>query len=363
MSTTTQKYIVFNYVTSSMEQSEVAPNYGDPNTAIQASLTQAYTGSTVGASSLSSAVPTAPTVATLADPAAQAMAVAESSLSVSPAQLTQIEQSLNSLQQVGQIPATITNMSAHATNVLENGASIFRAIDLTFQPTQRNTENRCNSLSGFIGSVQGAFNDVLKGVTSTLGSVTNALMAIPQAIIGTFTGAMTALMAAIKSGASQLINGAISALGKASSALFGGLGSAVTGLIKGVGAAITGVASAIKAEIENVAGALANVANNPFRLVVPNVNPCLKSIMGDSNSTNFQLPPSLTEPALAQAGTGAPDNLSFRDRLFVQFGIADNGLGPSGADILASQQARANALGISREQLATAEARAYAAGR
>ena len=359
MSTTTQKFLVFNYVTNCMEQSEVAPNYGDPNAGIQASLTQAYAGSSVGGSSLSSAVPATPTVATLADPAAQVMTVAESSLSISPEQLTQIEQSLGSLQQVGQIPSTITNMSAHANNVLENGASIFRALDLTFQPTQANSPNRCTSLSGAIGSVQGAFNGVLQGVTSTLGTVTNALVAIPQAIIGAFTGTVTALMAAIKSGGEQLINGAISALGAASSALFGGLGSAVTGLIKGVGAAITGVASAIKAEMDTVAAALANVANNPFRLVVPNVNPCLSSILGASNSTNFQMPPTL--PTAQQSGDTS--NLSFRDSLFVRFGIADNGLGPSGADVLASQQARANALGVTTEQLIAADARAYEAGR
>ncbi len=305
------KFLVFNYVTSCMEESEIAPNYGDPNTAIQSALTQAYAGSAVSGASLSAAVVNAtPTVASLADPAAQVMAAAQSSLSIDPTQLAQIESSLNSLQAVGQIPSTIANMSAHANNVMENGASIFRALDLTFKPTEAGSPDRCPSLSGFIGSVQGAYNGVLQGVTSTLGSITNALVAIPRQIIGAFTGAVTALLGAIQSGAQQLINGAISALSTASSALFGGLGSAVTGLIQGVGAAITGVASAIKAEIDGVAGALSRVANNAFRLVVPNVNPCLKDIMSKSNSASFEPPPVLTEPTLTQNRSSAPEQIA-----------------------------------------------------
>ena len=302
------KFLVFNYVTSTMEESEVAPNYGDPNTAVQAALTQAYAGSSVGGASLSAAVSAAPTVASLANPSAEVMAAAQNSLSIDPTQLAQIESSLNSLQAVGQIPSTITNMSAHANNVMENGASIFRALDLTFKPNEAGSPDRCTSLTGFIGSVQGAYNGILNGVTSTLGSITNALVSIPRQIIGEFTGTVTTLLGAIQTGAQQLINSTIGLLGKASEALFGGLGSAVTGLIKGVGAAITGVASAIKAEIDGVAGALARVTNNAFRLVVPSVNPCLKDVMSKSNSANFEPPPVLTEPTLTQNRSAAPQS-------------------------------------------------------
>lgn len=286
-----QKFIVFNYVTSKAEQSEVAPNYGDPNAQVQAEASQAYSGSTSGATTLSAAAPATPTVSVLADPSAQLVAVAQANVAVSSEQLAQIQQSLSGLDAVGQLPATLSNMSAHATNVLENGTRVFEAIDLTFQPDQAGNPNRCSSLGDFIGSVQGAYNNTLKSVTGSLNQITNALVAIPRALIGTFTATVTGLITAIQTGAQQLIDGAISALSGASSALFGGLGSQIQNLIGEAGAAITQVQKAIQAEIDKVSAALSDVANNLFRLVVPNVNPCLKNVLDVSNSSNFELPP------------------------------------------------------------------------
>jgi hypothetical protein len=286
-----QKFIVFNYVTSKAEQSDVAPSYGDPNTQVQAEASQAYAGSTSGATTLSAATPDVPTVSVLADPAAQLTSVAQANVAITSEQLTQIQQSLGGLDAVGQLPSTLSNMNAHATNVLENGTRVFEAIDLTFQTDQVGSPNRCSSVSDFIGSIQGAYNDTLKAVTGGLNQITNALVAIPRALIGAFTTTITGLIAAIQTGATQLINGAITALNTASSALFGGLGSGVQGLISEVGKSITQVQKAIQGEIDKVAGALADVANNAFRLVVPNVNPCLRDVLNVSNSSNFELPP------------------------------------------------------------------------
>ena len=291
MATPVQKFIVFNYVTSSVEESEIPPNYGDPNSQVQADLSQAYTGSTSGGTSLSAAAADTPTVAQLADPSAQLVAAAQASLSISTEQLTQIQQSVSSLDLVGAIPSTISSMSSHANNILENGTSIFRAIDLTFKPSEAGSASRCDTLTGFIGSVQGAFNSTLQSVTSTLGSITSALVSIPGAIISGFTSAITGVLAAIKTGAQQLINSAIQVLSSAGSQLFGGLGSDVQGLIQGAGKAISGVQEAIQAEIDNVAAALSNVTNNLFRLTVPNVNPCLRTILSDSNSSSFEISP------------------------------------------------------------------------
>jgi phage-related protein len=286
-----QKFIVFNYVTSKAEQSEVAPSYGDPNAQVQAEATQAYSGSTSGATTLSAAVPAGPTVSMLADPAAQVVAVAQANVAITTEQVTQIQQSLSGLDAVGQLPATLSSMTAHATNVLENGTRVFEAIDLTFQPDQAGTPNRCSSLTDFIGSVQGAYNGALQGVTSGLNQITSALVAIPRAVIGAFTTTITGLITAIQTGAQALINGAISALSTASSALFGGLGSSVQGLISEVGKSVTQVQQAIQAEIDKVSGAISDVTNNLFRLTVPNVNPCLRDVLNVSNSSNFELPP------------------------------------------------------------------------
>lgn len=286
-----QKFIVFNYVTSRMEQSDVAPVYGDPNQSVQQEATQAYAGSTTGAQSLSSAVPTTPTVSMLADPSANLISVAQGSTAVTETQLAQIQQSLGGLNQVGQLPSTITSMQSHASNVLENGTRVFEAIDLTYQPEQAGTPNRCGSLGDFIGSIQGAYNSTLETITNTLNQITNVLIQVPMQIIEAFTQAVDYVITAIQSGVESAINSAIQSLNSSSGSLFGSLGSDIQAAITSVGAAINQVQQAVQAEIDRVSAAISDVTNNLFRLVVPNVNPCLRDIIGLSNSSNFELPP------------------------------------------------------------------------
>lgn len=286
-----QKFIVFNYVTSRVEQSDVAPSYGDPNSEVQASATTAYAGVTSGATTLSSATVSGVTVSVLADPAAQLMSVAQASVAVGTAQLTQLQQMLGGLDLVGQLPTMISLMHAHATRVLENGTRVFEALDLTFQPDQAGSPNRCSSISDFIGSIQGAYNDTLQVVTRSLNEITNALVSIPTAIITAFTTTVNQVITAIQSGVQSVINQATAALSQVSNQLFGGLSAQIQGLIREAGAAITQVQQAIQSEIDRVNAAISDVTNNLFRLVVPNVNPCLRNILSVSNSSNFELPP------------------------------------------------------------------------
>jgi hypothetical protein len=306
MATPPQKFIVFNYVTSSIEQIDTAPNFGDPNTQVQTDLSQAYSGSVAGAMSLSSGTVTGPSVSALADPAAQVVSAAQASVAVSAEQSQQIQQCLGGLDAVGQIPSTISSMHSHATNILENGTKVFRAIDLTFRPEQTGSPDRCTSLSDFMGSVQGQYNDTLKSVTGTLGTITSALVSIPQTLIAGFATGVNTLITAIQTQSQELISQAISGMCTLSNNLFGGLGSKVQGLIRGVGEAVTGVQTAIQGEIDRVSAALADVLNNPFRLVVPNVNPCTKEILSNSNADGFELPPNLSSPDQSITFTPAP---------------------------------------------------------
>jgi hypothetical protein len=291
MTTPEQKFIVFNYVTSRAEQSETAPSYGDPNSQVQAEATQSYAGTTSGATTLSSAAPAGPTVSVLADPAARLMSVAQGSVIVGTEQLTQKQQSLGGLDMVGQLPATLSSMNAHATNVLENGTRVFEAIDLTFQPDQAGTPGRCSSVGDFIGSVQGVYNNTLKAVTGSLNQITNALVAIPTAVITAFTATVTGLITAIQSGVQSVIDTATQALTGVSNQLFSGLGTQMQGLIRQAGDTIKQVQQAIQSEIDKVSAAISDVANNLFRLAVPNVNPCLRNVLSLSNSSNFEMPP------------------------------------------------------------------------
>jgi hypothetical protein len=50
-----------------------------------------------------------------------------------------------------------------------------------------------------------------------------------------------------------------------------------------VGQAVSAVGAAIKSEIDNVSQAINSLLNNPFRLVVPSVNPCVETIFKSSN--------------------------------------------------------------------------------
>lgn len=286
-----QKFIVFNYVTSRAEQSDVPPSFGDPNAQLQAEASVAYAGTGVAASTLSAAAPGGATVSMLADPAAQLMSVARASVNVASEQVLQLQQTLGGLDLVGQLPATLNNMHAHANNVMENGVRVFEAIDLTFRPDQAGSPNRCASLSDFIGSIQGAYNQTLGAITTSLNQITSALVAIPTAIITAFSNTVTGVIAAIQSGVQSVINQSIAALNQVSTQLFGGLGTQVQNIIREVGSAISQVQQAIQAEIDRVSAAISDVANNLFRLVVPNVNPCLRQVLNLSNANNFELPP------------------------------------------------------------------------
>lgn len=291
MSETEQKFIVFNYVTSRAQLVDEAPNFGDPNRSIQQEALAAYTGTTSGATSLSSATTSGPSVNEVATPAADLVAVAQASTAVSQEQVATIQQSLGGLDQVGQLPAAMNSMAAHADNVMENSCRIFDAIDLTFEPDQAGTPDRCARLGEFIGSVQGAYNGTIQGVTSGLGQITNSLLSVPRTIISAVTGTISAVITAIQSGVQAAIDSAIKLLSGVTNTLFGSLGTTIQGVINTVGSAVSAVQKAIQGEIDRVAGALGSVTNNLFRLVVPNVNPCMKSIMADANNSSYEIAP------------------------------------------------------------------------
>jgi hypothetical protein len=346
------KYVVFNYVTNRAIRSETAPNYGDPNAAVQAQVSNAYTGG-IGGTSLSAAstTPSTPPSA-LADQSAQAVAVANEA-DLSPEQIAQITASMGGLDQMGGIPSMLTSMTGHANTVLNAPTKILGAINEVFKPEEEGSPDRCNKLGGFIGSIQGIYNGTLGAITTGLNAFTNLLVAVPAAIIGAFTAATTALISAISSGVTGLINVAIKGLDAASGGLFSKLGAVGTSLVKSIAGGVSLVASAIQNEIKNVADALSKILTSPFRLMVPNVNPCIKKILEDANPASAISP--ITPEAAAEQSFPPADTLSFADRLFVQFGTT----GGLGAQVIADQQARADSLGISRQELAAIDARVF----
>lgn len=274
------QFTVTNYVTNQVLQTTTPPNYGDPNAALQQEVNTSYN---TPPSSATGSQTTAPSVSAVATPAAQVVSAAQASGNISAAQLTQLTSALGGLDQVGQTPIMLSNMAAHAKNVLDQPTRVFDAINLAFRPEEVGTIGRCNSLSGFIGSIQGNFNGILNAVTSGLNQITSALIAVPQAVIAGFSAATTALLGAITSGVQQAINTAISAVTSVSNSLLGSLGEGVQGIVGAVGQAVSAVGAAIKSEIDNVSQAINSLLNNPFRLVVPSVNPCVETIFKSSN--------------------------------------------------------------------------------
>ena len=345
------RYVVLNYVTNRTIRSETAPNYGDPNSAVQAQVSNAYTGG-VGGTSLSAASATPSTTpSTLAESAFQVVAVANEA-DLQPAQIAQITASMGGLDVMGGIPSMLNSMTSHANTVLNAPTKILGAINEVFKPEEKNSPDRCNKLGGFIGSIQGIYNSTLGAITTGLNAFTNLLVAVPTAIIGAFTAATKFLISAISSGVSGLINLAIKGLDAATGGLFSKLGAVGPSLVKSIAGGVGLVASAIQGEIKNVADALGKIITSPFRLTVPNVNPCIKKILEDAN------PASVISPNALQAAAQtfpAADNLSFSDRLFVQFGTT----GGLGAQVIADQQARADSLGISSQELAAIDARVF----
>lgn len=274
-------FVVFNFVTSKIEQSETAPNFGDPNSALQAQASTAY-GSSSGSSSLGAAAPAGPTPATLGEPAAQAIAAAQVNLSAEQAQ--EVAAAFGSIGQVGQVPSMLTSMHSHATNVLDNSTRVFDALDTVVRPEEAGNPNRCLGLTDFIGSIQGKFNGAITGITSGLTAITNALVSIPMTLINGVVSAAKALTAAIASGISSAINSAISAVNTATSGFFTSAGSTVTGLFNSVGGSVQTVAAGIAGEIRNLSTVMNSMINNPFRLVSPNVSPCIRNVLSQSNS-------------------------------------------------------------------------------
>lgn len=267
------QYTVTNYVTNQVVQTTNAPSYGNPNAEVQAQVNSAYFSA--GSSS--------PSVSTVATPAALVIAAAQGSSNISADQLNQLTTSMGGLNQMGQTPIMLSNMTAHAKNVLDQPTRVFDAINLTYRPEEVGTIGRCNSLGGFIGSIQGVFNGTLNAITSGLNQITTALFSVPRAIIAGFTAATTALLGAITSGVQQAINTAISAVTTVTGGLFGALGEGVKSLVGAVGSAVNSVASAVQSEIANVANAINSMIQNPFRLIVPTVNPCVANIYKASN--------------------------------------------------------------------------------
>jgi len=307
------RYIIFNYVTGKIEQTDTAPVFGDPNTGVQNSASVAYSGSTAGASSVSSGSIAGRTPSVLGDPAAAAMAAAEANLT--PQQAAQVSQCFGSIGQIGQLPSALSAMHSHAQNVIDNGTRIFDAIDTWFKPNQVGTPGRCQDCAEFIGSVQGKFNDTLNSITSGLGAITNVLIGVPLALINTVTSAATGLIAAIATGVSSVIGGAINAVCSAVSGFFDAVGSAARAVFDTVGSAVKQVFDGISAEINNVAAALNRMTNNALRIVAPNINNCLKSILQQAN-------PQADGPDFSQLNLVDVNNLGVNPPSWIQFGGA-----------------------------------------
>ena len=279
-----QKFIVFNYVTNQVLETDQPPNFGDPNAGLQAQVMNAYGSASSAAQSLgaSASVVTA-TPATLGEPAAAAMAAAQASAVVTPETMAAIQTSMGSFAALGQVPTMISSMSNHATNVLDNATKVFDGINTEFQPEQVGSANRCNSIGEFIGSIQGVYNSSLGGIASGLSLLGNALIGVPLLIVGGFVAAVTALTTAITSGIVGAINAAVTAVTEATTAVTGAIGTTVAGALNTVATSVTSVLSGIQKEISNVASVLNAALLNPFRLVVPNVNPCLTSVLKSAN--------------------------------------------------------------------------------
>lgn len=283
MSDSQPQFIVFNYVTQRAEQIDEAPQYGDPNQQVQSDLMNAYDLSVSGASSLSSSTITGVAPSVLGDPVSAVLTTAQNSINVSSEQLATIQASFSSLVGLGKIQSTISLMQSHAKSVLDKPTHVFEAIDLYFKPEDVGSANRCTSIQDFIGSIQGKYNDALSKVTSGLGEISSALLSVPGAAITAFNAACNAIIAAITSGVKTAIDAATTLINQATQAIFSNLTAAAKAAMSAVNGAITAVSDAIQAEVQNVTAALNKLLNNPFRLSVPNVNPCIKQIFEKSN--------------------------------------------------------------------------------
>lgn len=282
------KFVVLNDVTGQVEETDQDPSFGDPNSSLQAQVTSAYGGSAGSSMGAASTTAETPTPSMMGDPAAQALAAAEASANVSPEQVAQLRAALGGMAALGQVPSMVGQMAANAQTVLNNTTKVFAGINNIFQPEEVGTPGRCASLGDFIGSLQGKFNSALEGITSGLGQLTNSLISVPMTILNGFAASATALVSAITSGVSSAINAALSGVTSAATAVLNGIGAAGQAVLKTVAGAVTAVTSALMAEAANLTSALNSLLNNPFKIVVPTVNACMKSIFENNPATQSQ---------------------------------------------------------------------------
>lgn len=283
------RFVVFNDVTGGVEETDQDPGFGDPNQSLQNQVMGAYSGG-VG-TSLSAAAATTegqPTPAMLGDPTAQVLQAAQDNPAVTPDQLRAIQQSLLPLAGLGGVPGMIGQMATNANLVLNNTVKVFAGIDNVFQPEQAGTPGRCASLGDYIGSLQGRYNSGVQGVLDNLTAFTTALVSVPMSLINSFGAAANALLTAIGTGVNSVINSAIQGLSAATSSVLGPLGKAGTAALTAINTGVAAVTAGLRAEATNLSNALNSLLNNPFKMVVPTVNACMKTIFENNPETQSQ---------------------------------------------------------------------------
>jgi hypothetical protein len=289
------RFVVFNDVTQAVEETDQDPSMGDPNASLQATVLSAYSGSATSTLS-ASGTSNLPTPSVIGNPAAQVLTSVESAGTLVSTELkAQLLAVMGPMAAMGQVPGMIGQMASNAQMVLNNTTKVFEGINNIFQPEQAGTTGRCASLGDFLGSLQGRFNGALNSITSGLSTIANALVSVPLTILNGFASAANAVVSAIASGVSQVINTALGALTSVANAVVGGLGKLAQAALNQVGALTAQVLSGLRAEAANLLGAVNSLLNNPFKLVVPQVNPCMKDIL-DSNPQSQSLNTGVAAP-------------------------------------------------------------------
>lgn len=283
------RFVVFNDVTSAVEETDQDPNFGDPNASLQSQVTSAYSGGVGGSLSAASTTNDAPTPSVIGDPAAQVMtAVNAAGDQVSAELRAQLMAAMGPMAALGGVPGMIGQMAANAQTVLNQTTKVFAGINNIFQPEQAGTPGRCASLGDFLGSLQGKFNSALQGITSGLGTIASALVSIPASVLNGFAAAANGVITALTSGVSQAINTAIQGLTVAATAVTTGLGKVGSAALNAVAGAVSSVTAGLRAEAENLTSALNSLVNNPFKIVVPRVNICMQNILESNPATLSQ---------------------------------------------------------------------------
>jgi hypothetical protein len=283
------RFVVFNDVTNSVEETDQDPNFGDPNQSLQNQVLSAYGGGSGMSLSAASTLDLVPTPSTIGDPAASALtAVQSAGTAVSAETQAQLQAVLGPMASLGGIPGAMGIMASNAQLVLNNTTKVFAGIDNIFQPEQAGTPGRCASLSDFLGSLQGKYNNTLESISSGLASITNALVSVPLAVLNAFTATANLLVQAVATGVTSVINAAISPVISAANAVLGGLGKAGQTALNGVASKVDELSAGLQAETSNLTAALNSLLNNPFKMVVPTVNACMKTIFESNPDTQSQ---------------------------------------------------------------------------